>query len=136
MVLEGAALTGLLKTGLELAGKLFDWTRGRVQSSAWRKRLLEANRQLLLRTADTAAAKDLIKLAEQAGYSGPELSEVKRRVKRIVESGVDSNGHRKKIPKRKAKRTAAKRHVKSRAGTRSKRSRVPRRASSRFNAPE
>ena len=119
MVLEGAALTGLLKTGLELAGKLFDWTKSRVQSSAWRKRLVEANRQLLLRTADTAAAKDLIKLAEQAGYSGPELGEVKRRVKRIVASGVDSNGRRippKRAPKRKAKRTAARRPIRRRHG--------------------
>lgn len=120
-MLEGAALVGLLKAAAELAAELIDWTKKGIQSVGWRKRLTEANRQLLLRTADIAAIREVIDLAEEAGYSGPELRATKRRLKQVIESGIDPSGRRipaartkKKASKPKAKRSAAKRRVSAR----------------------
>ena len=113
-MIEGAALVGVLKAAAELATQLVDWAKKGIQSAGWRKRLTAANRELLLRTADIAAIREVIKLAEEAGYTGPELHATKRRLKQVVESGIDASGRR--IPvagkkKKASKRKAAKRSV-------------------------
>lgn len=123
-MLEGAALVGLLKTAAELATQLVDWAKKGIQSAGWRKRLTAANRELLLRTADLAAIREVINLAEEAGYAGPELRATKHRLKQVVESGIDPSGRRvpvartkKTSAKRKAKRSVAKKRVSARRTT-------------------
>lgn len=87
-----ALASAAIKQSLELAGSLLKWAKLQYQSSSWKRKLGQVNLQLLLPTADTQAAQELVDLAEEAGFSGPELRAVRERLARVVESCIDSQG--------------------------------------------
>lgn len=100
---------GLLKDGVELAGKLFAWGKGKYQSNDWQRRLTEANMALLLEKPDLRAIGKLLQLAKEAGYSGTELEDLEERLELVEEhQATTSAGKGRVSSRRKYKRSAAK----------------------------
>ena len=74
---------GWVNDCVELTLALARWTKQRYQSAEWKKRLAAVSRGLLLEDADLHLARETVKLARQAGFTGPELDTVEERIEAI-----------------------------------------------------
>ena len=102
-----AAVAAAIKSAIELAGGLLKWGKRQVQSGRWRRRLNELNRELLLPSPDLQRARDLVDLAEEAGFAGHELKAVKQRLRQVVNSGKPRSA--KRVARKKKRRRATSR---------------------------
>jgi hypothetical protein len=74
---------GWVSDSADLALALAKWARERIQSGDWQKKLQAMSTDLLRENVDLRIAEEMVRLAHEAGYAGPEIAIVEERIKAI-----------------------------------------------------
>lgn len=115
---------GWIKDCVELCVDLSKWGKRRWLSNDWKARLGAAHTALLRERPDLATAYETLRLAQEAGYDGPELHSLERRLEAVRDYEETGYLAGKKKPSRSGAKKSFKKSSKKSAGKKSSKKRA------------